>query len=182
MKQMKEMSNRHKIIIVWGVIFLILLVSFAFPGIMISWGITGSIVKGIAFSLGLAIILASALSYVFVYINSDAQYDKRKPAVGSGEYFIKKATAGFLRDGVYIGGYLFLTNRFVYFVSLAIVLDPIKTVIPIDDIIKVENDKTNGEIVICVEENSFMFRVGEGTEWCNLINNEKRQSDIEVLK
>ncbi len=152
-------------------VFFIIFFIFTISGI----GITFSVTKGLL--LGTILTIACVL-FLFIFTkitNSDTTFQKKKPELGDTETIRLQSTASYQIDTVTIGGFLFLTNERLYFVSHNFLQIPMKVVIPLQEIAEAAAGTCKHQIVLQIHgKKPEYFHLLDRDVWIQRINLEKQ--------
>lgn len=127
---------------------------------MIQYTIIGLIVS---------IAIASLLTYILAVVNSKESYKKYEPKLDIDEHILTQATAGYFYKVQTFGGYLYLTNKRLYFAALKGLLDspPIYIDIPVN---KIQKAYYNENKLIIEADNDIIEFKTDDMGWLNFLN------------
>lgn len=143
-------------------IFAVLFAIFTISGT----GITFSITKGILFGG-----ILTALTYLFLatfmkHTFHDDKFVKNMPELMESEVLRLRDAASYQMDSVTVGGYLFLTDQRLYFVSHTFLQVPMKVIIPLSEVAGAESGKLKNQMIVQIRDKKpEVFLVVNRNRW-----------------
>ena len=129
------------------ILFPVYLIVFIPIGLMFSYAITEGFLAGIVAGIIAAAFFTGACLLYIVYISLDKNFDKRMPDLEAGEEMVQRGAGSFEPEGKSLGGYLFLTNKKLYFESIGIIARPVRFAVILKEITHLEKEN-NGNVLI----------------------------------
>ena len=137
---------------------------------MFSYANTEGFLAGIVAGIIAAAIFTGACLLYIVYLGSDKNFDKRMPHLEAGEEMVQRGAGSFESEGKSLGGYLFLTNKKLYFVSIGIVAKPVRFAVILKEISHLEKEQNGNLLTIQIGEyKPGIFHVDGSMNWYEAI-------------
>ncbi|MBR1472533.1 MAG: hypothetical protein IJ600_12950 [Lachnospiraceae bacterium] len=151
----------------WPKAFIFLFLISATLGSIVFMSPWKGILYGLIFSVLFIIVL-----FLFDYFSyNKKKFQEKLPRLEEGEILLEQASANCWVSPIMLGGYLFLTNRRLYFTAHHFFQSPMEKEIFVDQINDVRTNGKINQIEVCLSNDTIIFVVDEKEKWVRCIKN-----------